>query len=85
MGSWQADGFLVHRVVLRLLAGGVRSSPGHHMLVPLNLLGIHPQKFLFVFILCYLTESEEIFSLDKLFGFVGLFSPDNLNLYRLYY
>lgn len=85
MGSWQAEECLVHKVAHRLQTGGVRSSSGHHMLVPLNLLGVHLQKFLFVFILCYLTESEEIFSLDKLFGFVGLFSPHNLNLYRLYY
>lgn len=77
------------KVALRLQAEGVRSFSGHHVLVALNLLGVHLQKFLFIFILCYLTESKDIFPLTHLskrglFGFVGLFSPGNLKLYRLY-
>lgn len=45
-GLLQAEGCLVHK------GGGVRSFPGHHMLVALNLLGVHLQKVLFAFILC---------------------------------
>lgn len=49
--------------------------------------GLHLKKFLFVFILCYLAKSQEMFHLTNLskqglFEFVSLFSPGKL--YRLY-